>query len=400
MPDPAGARGPVPVVHIITRLELGGAQENTLHTVRHLDRSVFRPFLLAGPGGILDEEARAIPGVETSFMPHLARPVRPAADLRAYRELAGALTDIRRRHPGPLIVHTHSSKAGILGRWAARAAGAEVIVHSIHGFGFTPGQPGPVRGLFILAERLTARITDAFIAVSRANLEEGSRRGLFDPDRATLIRSGFVLDDFARPGRTPAEVRRELGLAEDAPVVLMVACFKSQKAPADFVRMAARVAPMMPTARFLAAGDGELRGEMERAVAAAGLGDRILLLGWRRDIPDLMRAADVLVLTSRWEGLPRVVPQAMAAGKPVVATAVDGTPEVVIEGVTGHLVAPGDTAAMADRVAALLRDPARAREMGREGRQRVAEFDAGLMVRRQEELYRRLLAGRGGHGRG
>jgi glycosyltransferase involved in cell wall biosynthesis len=380
------------VVHLITKLELGGAQENTLHTVAHLDRSRFSPWLLAGPGGLLDEEARGIPGVPFVTIPHLIREPRPGHDRRAFGEIRRLLARIRREAgDAPLIVHTHSSKAGILGRWAARAAGAEIIVHSIHGFGFTPAQSPPVRLAYLLLERITAPLTTHFIAVSGSNLEEGVRRRLFPRERVSLIRSGMVLEDYRRSPRPREEVRRSLGIPAGAPLVGMVACFKPQKAPLDFVRMAALVAARHPEARFVVAGDGELRGEMEAAREREGLGERLLLPGWRRDVPDLLHAMDLLVLTSRWEGLPRVVPQAMAAGLPVVATAVDGTPEAVTEGVTGFLAPPGDVALLARRVSLLLENPARAAAMGAEGARRVAEWDAAAMVRSQEELYLTLL---------
>jgi glycosyltransferase involved in cell wall biosynthesis len=385
-------RPPV-VVHVITKLELGGAQENTLFTVANLDRRRFQAALLHGPGGILDAEAAALPETHRETMPHLIREIRPASDLLAYRELRRSLDGIRKSFGGPMIVHTHSSKAGILGRFAARAAGAAAVVHSIHGYGFHDRQAWPVRRAYIALEKMAAGATDAFIAVSRANLEEGLRLGLFPPGKATLIRSGFPLDRFARPARDIAALRGELGIPPGAPVVGMVACLKPQKAPEDFVEAAARVVGRFPEARFLLVGDGELRPAVEAAVRRRGLQRNMLLTGWRRDVPDLMHLMDVVVLTSRWEGLPRVVPQAMAAGKPVVATAVNGTPEAVADGVTGFLAAAGDVATIADRVARLLADPAMALLMGDEGRRRVSEFDAASMVRLQEELYDRLLAG-------
>ncbi len=382
------------MVHVITKLELGGAQQNTLFTVAHLDRGRFSPVLLHGPDGILDAEAAALPGMRVETIPHLIREVRPVADWRAWRELGLRLREIRESRGAPMIVHTHSSKAGILGRFAARSAGADAIVHSIHGYAFHDGQAWPVRRAYIALERLAAGVTDAFIAVSRANLDEGVRLGIFPAERAVLIRSGFPLEEFAEPSRDAAAVRAELGIPRDAPVVGMVACLKPQKAPEDFVEAAGKVVSRFPAARFLLVGDGDLRPAVEAAVRRHGLAGKVLLTGWRRDVADLLHLMDVVALTSRWEGLPRVVPQAMAAGKPVVATAVNGTPEAVADGVTGLLVAPGDVGAMADGIARLLADPGLARRMGEEGRRRVAEFDAAVMVRRQEELYDRLLARR------
>ena len=380
---------PVPVVHVITMLELGGAQQNTLHTVASLDRARFAPQLVCGPGGMLDDEARALPDVPVHFVPDLVRPVKPRRDMRAVR----AVTEILRaaRADGPAIVHTHSSKAGIVGRTAARRAGVRPCVHSIHGFGHAAFRRGWVRRLALAAERRQARWTDAFISVSRRNLEEGEQLGLLGDARREVIRSGIDLADFGRADALRAGARRELGLPDDAPVVGMIACLKPQKAPLDFVELAAGVLARRPDARFFLAGDGELRPEVEARVRELGLGDRFQLLGWRRDVPALLGALDLLVLTSRWEGLPRVCPQAMAAGRAVVATAVDGTPEAIVDGRNGYLVEPGDVPAAVERVARLLDDTDLRERFARAGREAVAEFDQDLMVRAQETLYDELL---------
>ena len=163
-------QGTIRVCHVITLLELGGAQENTLYTVSHL-RAPFRPLLVCGPGGILDEDARRL-GVEVRFVPSLVRAVRPFRDLAALLALARIFREER-----PDIVHTHSSKAGILGRLAARLAGVPRVVHTIHGYGFHAAQPWAEHRAFLALERLAARCTDRFIAVSRANREEGLARG-------------------------------------------------------------------------------------------------------------------------------------------------------------------------------------------------------------------------------
>jgi glycosyltransferase involved in cell wall biosynthesis len=371
---------------VITKLELGGAQQNTLYTVSHLDRTRFEPLLAAGTGGLLDEEAARLEHVEVHFLPSLRRAVRPASDLAALLQLTALF---RRRMPD--IVHTHSSKAGILGRWAAHLAGVPVVIHSIHGFGFTPAQSPLVRGAFIAAERATARITTRFIAVSRANLEEGIRRGLFDEDRAVLIRSGVELGRFMNSSLPAGRLRSEIGASPETPIAGMVACFKPQKSPEDFVSIAGMVARRVPSARFVLVGDGELRGDVEGAIRREGLEGQFHLLGWRRDIPEILHDLDVLVLTSRWEGLPRVFPEAMAAGKPVVACRVDGAAEAVLEGETGFLCEPGERAVLAERLVSLLSDRDRAREMGQAGRLRAGEWDIDEMVRRQERLYQELL---------
>ncbi len=376
---------PLRVLHIITRLELGGAQRNTLHTVAHLDRREFSPSLAWGPGGVLDAEAGALRNVGLHPVPGLVRHVRPAGDVRAL----GALRRVIRRER-PRIVHTHSSKAGILGRLAARLEGVPAIVHTVHGFGFTPLQPAPVRALFLSLERLAARWTTHVITVSRADLERGLRLGLFPPDGATVIRSGIPLSDYtgASGGQ---ELRRELAVPTGAVLVSQIANFKPQKAPLDFVRMAVRVAGLSESIVFLMTGDGPLRPRAEAMVRAAGLGERFRFTGWSDHIPAILDATDITVLASRHEGLPRAVVESLAAGVPVVATAVDGTPEILRDGIDGHLVPPGDVEALADHVLRLANDPELRRRMGSAPRD-LAEFDIDTMVRQQEDLYRWIVS--------
>lgn len=374
----------VRVLHLITQLELGGAQENTLYTVSHLDRSRFEPLLVAGPGGILDERARALGQVPFHVVPALARPLRPLADARAFASLVALLRRLR-----PHIVHTHSSKAGVLGRWAAAAAGVPVRLHSVHGFGFHAAGRSLGRGALIAAERLAAPFTTHWIVVSRANLGQGAALRLLDPGRSTLIRSGIDLERF-RSAAGAERVRREIGLESGQVLVASVSCLKPQKAPLDLVRVAGRVARQAPQARFILAGDGELRAAVERAVAEEGLGGRFHLLGWRHDIPDLLAACDVLLHAARWEGLPRVLPEALASARPVVATDVDGAREAVEDGVTGYLRPPGDVEGLAASLLRLLRDPEARARMGERGRRSVGEFDIRDMVRRQEDLYEAL----------
>ena len=387
------------VVHVITKLELGGAQQNTLYTLGRLDPGRFSGLLVTHPEGVLVGDALQDSRYGKRFVRSLVREVRPARDGVALAALVGILRREVRAARGragdgtpAVIVHTHSSKAGILGRAAARIAGVPVVVHTVHGFGFHPRQRPGVRRFYIALERLAARWTSHVIAVAQADLDEGVALGLFARERASLIRSGIEIERYKGTGIDRESAVRALGFDPARPLVGMVACLKPQKNPLDFVRAAALVAESVPDAQFLIAGDGVLRPAVEEEVRRSGLGDRLRLLGWRRDVDAIIPCLDVLVLTSLWEGLPRVFPQAMAAGCPVVAYRVDGAPEAVTEGVTGHLVAPGDYAGAAARIATLLADPELARRMGAAGRERVGEFDAGLMVRAQEALYERLLS--------
>jgi len=378
------------VAHVITRLDLGGAQDNTLHTVTHLG-APYQAHLFAGPGGILDAEALSRLDGALTFVPSLVHPIRPIRDLVAVRDLARAFRRLR-----PAIVHTHSSKAGIVGRAAARLAGVPLVVHSIHGFGFHAGQPAWLRRTLVAAERAARPWTTHFVSVAGVHLARGAALGLVDPDRASVIRSGVHLGRLAAAAdraaiRGTAALRTALGLPAEGPIAGMVACLKPQKAPLDFVEAAARVVTRRPDARFVMVGDGPLRAAVEARARELGIDRRLHLLGWRRDVPDLLPAFDVVALTSLWEGLPRVVPEAIAAGRPLVVTAVDGAAEILRHEENALLVPPSDPDAAAAQMLRLLQDPALARRLVAAARPLLPEFDIDRMVREQESLYARLL---------
>ena len=338
-----------------------------------------------GPEGSLIPEVRAR-GIRLTILPSLVREVNPARDVAALV----ALTRLIRRGRYD-VVHTHSSKAGILGRWAAYRAGAPVIVHTVHGWGHHDRQRPLVRWFYVLLERATQRITDRLIVVSPRNTQKGLADGIATPDKYVTIRSGIELERFRQPSRPRADVRAELGIPPGAAVVGTVTRLSPQKAPLDFVATAAQVAARRQGVHFVIVGDGPLRAEVEAQVAALGLTGRVHLTGLRRDVPDLMHSFDLFTLSSLWEGLPRVLPQAMAAGLPIVATAVDGNAEAVADGVNGLLTPPGDPTAMAVALVRLLEESALSRRMGEAGRARAGEFDVHKMVSSIADLYGMLL---------
>lgn len=387
----------ITVVHIITKLELGGAQQNTLFTVAHLDRGRYEPVLISGTEGLLVEEARQLNGVRLFLIPELVREIRPLKDFTAFFKIVRILRTIKRQVRGrvgntdsAVIVHTHSSKAGILGRWAARLAGVRCIIHTVHGFSFHHFQPPLTRAFYIFLERLTASITRAFILVSRANMEEGLKEKIFTPDKAVLIRSGIDISEYQNAQCDRLAVRASLGITNGSHLVAMIACFKPQKSPLDFIKIARLVLDELKEAEFLLVGDGELRPRIEALASQLKIADKVHLTGWRTDIPQIMHSIDLLVLTSLWEGLPRVFPQAMAAGIPVVASDVNGTREAIRDGVNGFVMQPHDIQGMARKVLYLLKHPEEARAMGSNGKGMVQEFDIREMLRQQELLYARL----------
>ena len=384
------ATSQVRVLQVITRLIVGGAQETAILIADMLDKSQWTVHLLSGPQtgaeGSLIENARER-GIPLTIEPALRREVSPARDVQALVRLARFI-----RRGRYAVVHTNSSKAGILGRWAAYLAGVPIIVHTVHGWGHHDRQHPLVRHYYVTLERLTQRITDRLIVVSPRNTEKGLADGIGTPEKYVTIRSGVELERFRQPVRPRQAVRAALGIPPEAPIVGTVTRLSPQKAPLDFVEAAAQVAAARPDVHFVVVGDGPLRAEVEARVAALGLEGCVHLTGLRSDVPDLLHSFDAFALTSLWEGLPRVLPQAMAAGLPMVVTAIDGNAEAVTDGVNGLLVPPGGPRAFAAGLLRLLEDPALARRMGEAGQARAEEFSADKMVQDVAALYEALLA--------
>jgi glycosyltransferase involved in cell wall biosynthesis len=377
----------IKVCHIITKLELGGAQQNTLYTVAHLDRARFKPVLIAGKGGILDAEAQALSDVPVHFSASLIRSVNPFTDIASFFELYRLI-----RKEKPDIVHTHSSKAGIVGRWAAWLARVPAIVHTFHGFGFNDFQPWPVRAAFIFSEWLTAKITDRLIVVADEDRRRGLSLKIGDPRRYILIRSGIDLSKFKEHAVDRDAEKKALGIPAGAMVVTTVGPFKPQKNLADFIRVAALVKKEVPDSRFLVVGDGEQRQILEALIEENNLKDTVTLLGWRRDCADILSVSNVFAMTSLWEGLPRSILEAMSTALPVVANAVDGVREIIKDGETGYRVEPFALEKMAGHIIGLLRNPSLAKAMGEKGRNSIdRQFDITYMVRQQETLYLELV---------
>jgi len=387
-PEPTRALRPLRVLHVITRMMVGGAQENTMLSCALIDPTLYPSTLLTGPEtgleGSLHEEAAAR-DVHVIVEPNLVRRISPWHDLVATLRLRRVMRAGRYD-----IVHTHSSKAGILGRIAARLAGVPVIVHTAHGWGFNDQQSWYVYWLYVVIERVCAPFTDAIVVVGAPNREKGLALGIGRPEQYRLIRSGIEVQAFRDVRTTRDEARRRLGLPRDAFVIGSVGRLEGQKSPLDLLAAFVPVAGERPETHLVYVGEGSWRGELEASIARAGLSGRVHLTGLRRDVPELMRAFDVFALASRWEGLPRVFPQAMAAGLPIVATRVDGAPDAVTPGENGWLVDVGDMAAMARCLRALACDPAMARRMGAAGRARVDEFAVERMVEELAELYAAL----------
>lgn len=377
------------VCHVITKLELGGAQEVVLYTVAHLDRTRFHTALVSGPGGLLTKKAEALPDVELSIVPSLGRSINPWHDCKVLIQLVRHFKQIQ-----PSIVHTHSSKAGILGRWAAWLARVPVIIHTIHGYGITPEQSWWLRRWLILLERLTGLITTHWIAVSKVDITKGIAWRLFRCDEVSLIRPGIDPTPFLKQldSLKRTALRAELGATSDHWLVGTVTCLKPQKAPQDFVAVAKHVCERVPLARFVLIGDGELRPKVEALIRKYGLEGRCYLVGWRRDIPKVMQALDAFLLTSHWEGLPRVLLEARTAGIPIVATRAGGSEEAFVNGKQGWLCNPGDVGQMAQHLCSLFQSRHLVSQQARTEREKLPkEFQLDEMVKQYESLYERFL---------
>ena len=379
------------ICHIITKLELGGAQEVALYTVSHLDRGKFQPVLIAGPGGLLTEEARRLPGVQTIIVPSLGRRIHAVSDVLTFIRLVFLLRRLK-----PAIVHTHSSKAGILGRWAAYCSRVPLIIHTVHGFGITPAQPTWLKRAFILLERMTGWITTHWITVAEADARKGRQWGLFDSN-VSVIRPGIDPRPFQSSLEPMARkrLRQEFGAGPDEYLIGTVACLKPQKAPQDVVAVARRVSDLFPQARFVIIGDGELRPDIESLIHRNGVENRVRLVGWRRDVDRAMKSFDALLLTSHWEGLPRVMLEAVSAGLPVVATRVGGVEEIAMPGVHAQLYEAGDVVGLASGLERLIQEhKGRDRQGTVSVQQLPEEFRLEEMVKQYQSLYDRLLSQR------
>jgi glycosyltransferase involved in cell wall biosynthesis len=385
----------VNVSHIITRMIVGGAQENTLFSVLGLSElPAYQVQLLTGPEtgaeGNLLEVASSKPDVVT--IPHLVRSIRPVADARAFGELRAAL-----RASQPDVVHTHSSKGGVLGRAAARAAGAPVVVHTLHSLVFHDYQPRFVNRSYRLIKRTMVPLTDHYVSVSDNIRERAIDARIGTADHHSTVRSGFDTAAFRATLLPTAEARAQLDVPHDRVVVGVVARLFPLKGYEDILQVAPRIVRQHPDVLFMFVGSGPMRGELEATVERLGLGRNVLFSGRvpPSDVPVAFSCFDILLHASLREGLARVIPQAVLAGKPVVAYDLDGSGEVVEDGRNGFLVRPRDLDELAMRVGELVGD-ARSRELlGGVGADEIAvKFSVEEMVRQLDELYRRLLAER------
>lgn len=380
------------VAHIITRLILGGAQENTLYNVddqHHLFGD--EVCLISGPGlgpeGSLEKKALDRQ-LDLRIIPELQRSLNVRKDLRALSRISEQLRSFQ-----PQIVHTHSSKAGILGRYAAFRLGIPAV-HSIHGASFHFGQPPLLHRAYRISERIAARWCDHFISVCDDMSRQYVAAGVAPAERFTTVYSGMDVDRFLTPGRSAEEVRRQLGIESHHIVIGKVARLFNLKGHEFLIEAAPAVVRRVPNVRFLLVGDGILREQLQQRIAELGLTNHFVFAGLvpSHEVPDYLHAMDVVVHTSVWEGLARVLPQALISGKPVISYAIDGAPEVCINGETGLLVPPRTSAELSEAMICLADNPSLRAAMGNNGRKRFADqFRHETMTARIREVYEMVL---------
>jgi len=387
------------VLHIITRVDKGGSAQNTYLTILGLKRKSFQSSLISGlslESEMKKEEKKTTEkdiqklkseGIEFIQCPFLLRRINIIKDLKAFFDIFRVI-----KKNSPLIVHTHSSKAGFLGRLAAKLAGIPIIVHTPHGHVFF-GYFGPLKTkVFIILEKLASRITDKIVALTNREKEDHVRLRIANDDKFIVIHSGVELKTFKEfPFNEKQYFKKELGIPENFLVVGTIGRLVPVKGPEFLIEAAKYIIPKYPNTYFLFSGDGHLKQNLEEKASVLGIKNNIIFLGWRDDIAEIISVYDVFVLPSLNEGMGRVLVEAMALGKPIVASNVGGIPDLVTHGKNGFLVPPKDPEELAKYIQILLEDGERREKMGLAGKDMVKNFSSEIMVDRIAELYKELM---------
>jgi glycosyltransferase involved in cell wall biosynthesis len=373
------AGGQLEVAQIVTRF-IAGAGGVALRGVLPLDADRYRITIITGQGGPLTDRAEAA-GMRVVIEPSLVAPLSPSDDPRALRRLTELC-----RSGGYDVVHTHSAKAGALGRLAAHRAGVPWIVHTYHGFPFHEFQNPLRKATYIAIERRLARITDTVLAIGSGVATEALRRGLATPCNLRTIAPVVEAVTIPRTAESRAVARAELGIDDGTALIGTVGRIDYQKAPEHLIAAVAGLRHADAKAVWIGSGPGER--EATALIHRAGLSDRFVLLGERSDVARLLPAFDVFAMASRYEGLPCAVVEAMRCGIPVVATAVNSVPDLVVPGETGVLVPPGRPGLLADAIDDLLDDRAKADRLAAAGRVAAGRtFDADGLAQVLDQVY-------------
>jgi len=382
------------IVHVITRLIVGGAQENTLlscegqHDLGHDVTLITGPPI--GPEGSLMDRAQRY-GYRVEIIDAMRRSILPLKDYQTYRELIRRFRELK-----PDVVHTHSSKAGIIGRWAAHRAKVPAVVHTIHGLAFTASTSRTVNSVYEMLERQAAPITHKIVCVADAMRDQSLAANIGRRDQYVTVHSGMDTRPFIEPPVPRDEMRRQLGIEPQHIVVGTIARLFDLKGHDDLLDLAPEFCRRFPNLHFMWVGDGSLRPAFERRIAEMNLKDRFILTGLvpPSRVPELTNAMDMVVHPSRREGLARAIVQGQLARCPVIAYDIDGNREGLVQGETGYALPPFDQKQLAEKLAMLLEDEPRRHAMGEAGRTfALSRFDAKVMVDGLERVYEDALAG-------
>ncbi len=379
------------VLHLHTLPVISGSGLNTWITMKGTCAQRFEVSFACAPGGGLNDMVRQA-GFTVHEIANLRQPIRPVRDLRALFEIVGILK--RERID---LLHTHNSKTGWLGRLAGKIAGTPVVIHTVHGFAFHAAERPWRRVLFKKLERLAAPWADHTIFISQPMIDWAREEGILQEQRYSRIYSGIDLERFQPvPGEKLASLRRELGLNEDDRVIGFVSKLWEGKGHTVALEAMTHVVAAVPRAKLLLVGDGPLEEKLRARSRELNLKDSVVFAGFRNDIAEVFGLCDIAVLPSLFEGMGRVLLEAGACGKPVVASGVGGIPEVVAHEETGLLVPPEDPVALFGDMVRLLRDASLVRKMGEAGRRRIGElFSADTMVKQISAVYEACLVEKG-----
>ncbi len=378
------------VIHIITKLEHGGAQLNTIFTVSYIDKKNFKIYLFSGSGGVLTDKVRIASNENRfsfSIIKTLVREIRPFKDLKTLLDLKKRIREI-----SPDIVHTHSSKAGILGRIASKISGVKCItVHSVHGFPFSPNQKLLKRFFYSLIEKAGAVMTDRFIFVSKSDIETAKRKRFLKPHRSnySLIRSGFEINKFVFSNEIRKNARDRFEIDSDMIIIGIIAPFKKQKGLFDMIAIASSVLGRRKNVMFFLAGDGGLRNELESLLKSKGIFSRFLMPGFIHDIENVIPSFDIGFSSALWEGLPQSIVQMRLCKIPVVANDIPSHHEIIHDGKNGIITNTHNHEIAADKLISLIDDPALREKIGG-FKDDLSAWDGKRMVQDQERLYLEL----------
>jgi glycosyltransferase involved in cell wall biosynthesis len=378
------------VLHTVTRMIVGGASENTMLSAQLLDKNKYDVRVLTGTklsgAASLKEEAKRR-GVVMDFSETLVREINPIKDLKHFIEFASYL----KKHKFD-IVHTHSSKAGIIHRIVAYLMGTKVVVHSVHGWSFHDHMSSKSKKLYVALEKLCAKFCHKMITVTDKDIEKGLKENIATRDKYTTIHSSIEIDRYSSPDKPKEDIFNELGLDPNKIIIGTVSRMSEQKAPLDFLYVAKEITKIYPNTQFLFIGGGNLKSEFEAYVKEHKLEGKVVYPGVRYDVQNMLAVMDIFILTSLWEGLPRVFSQSMAAKLPVVATKVDGAPEIIEEGFNGFMTKAGKPDEVIEKLKILIEDKEKRIQMGENGFKRInPDFCVKKMVQDIDKLYQQIL---------